>query len=35
VLEEESDLLSRPEDDRTGMATFAGAQVILKFRKPE
>jgi len=35
VLEDESDLLSRPEDDRTGMSSFASAQVILKFRKPE
>lgn len=35
VLEEESDLLSRPEDDRTGMSSYASAQVILKFRKPE
>ncbi len=35
VFEEESDLLSRPEDDRTDMATFASAQIILKFRKPE
>jgi predicted methyltransferase len=35
VLEEESDLLSRPEDDRTTMASFASAQIILKFRKPE
>ncbi len=35
VLEEESDLLSRPEDDRTGMSSFASSQFILKFRKPE
>ncbi len=35
VLEEESDLLSRPEDDRTGMSSFASAQLILKFSKPE
>jgi predicted methyltransferase len=34
VLDGESDLLSRPEDDRTGMASFATAQTILKFRKP-
>jgi predicted methyltransferase len=30
----ESDIMARPEDDRTGMASFEGAQVILKFRKP-
>jgi len=35
VLDGESDLLSRPEDNRTGMGTFATAQLILKFRKPE
>lgn len=35
VLEEENDLLSRPEDPRTEMGSFAGAQLILKFRKPE
>ena len=35
VLEDESDLLSRPEDDRTGMSSFASSQLILKFRKPE
>jgi predicted methyltransferase len=35
VLDEESDLLSRPEDDRTTQGTFATAQLILKFRKPE
>lgn len=35
VLEEESDLLSRPEDDRTGMSSFASSQLILRFRKPE
>ncbi len=35
VLDGESDLLSRPEDDRTGMSSFATAQLILKFRKPE
>jgi predicted methyltransferase len=34
-LETESDLMARPEDDRTGMGSFEGAQVILKFRKPE
>jgi len=35
VLDGESDFLSRPEDDRTGMASFATAQAILKFRKLE
>ena len=34
-LEEESDLMARPEDPRTDMSSFASAQVILKFRKPE
>jgi len=35
VLDGESELLSRPEDDRTEMASFATAQLILKFLKPE
>jgi predicted methyltransferase len=35
VLDGESDMMGRPEDDRAGMSSFATAQLVLRFRKPE
>lgn len=35
VLEDESDVLARPDDDRSTHSSYETAQLILKFRKPE
>ena len=35
VLEDESDVLARPNDDRSTHSSFETSQLILKFRKPE